>query len=109
LERPRKLRLHPKPSIWRFAADSIRGAAQPAIERSKKLAWAYALAAKAPGSVSFDDDEIRRINDAELILWAKVSIRDLGYGEMSWQLEYDLLEFFVAHEAIKRGKMPYQQ
>jgi hypothetical protein len=59
--------------------------------------------------VSFDDDEIQRINDAELILWAKVSVRDLGYEEMSLQLEYDLLEMYVAHEALKRGKMPYQQ
>jgi len=59
--------------------------------------------------VSFDDDELRRINDAELILWANVSIRDLGYDEMSLQLEYDLLELYVAHEALKHGKMPYQE
>lgn len=59
--------------------------------------------------MSFDDDELRRINDAELILWAGVRIRDLGYEEMSLQLEYDLLELHVAHEAIKQGKMPYQK
>jgi hypothetical protein len=41
-----------------------------------------------------------------LILLAGVSILDLGYEEMSLQLEYDLLEIKVAHMSLERGKMP---
>jgi hypothetical protein len=58
--------------------------------------------------VSFYEDEMRRIKDAELVLIAGVSIRDLGYAEMSLQLQEDLLEFKVAIEALKHGKMPYE-
>jgi hypothetical protein len=34
-------------------------------------------------------------------------VRDLGYEGMSLQLQEDLIEFSVAFEALKHGKMPY--
>ena len=59
--------------------------------------------------MSFYEDELRRINDAELVIMVGLSVRDLGYEEMSLQLEYDLLELKLAIMALERGKMPYQK
>jgi hypothetical protein len=61
---------------------------------------------KAPGSVIFYPDEIKRIEDAELILLG-VPPRDLEH--MSLQQRSDVLAISEAKYTLAHGKMPGQK
>lgn len=56
-----------------------------------------------PGLVTFESSEIRRLEDAELIL---LGVQPSELPHMSLQLRADVLEIKRAKHAVENGKMP---